>query len=218
MKHKIVVDALTAIVVFVMFNGCTGGRENAGCGVQQKRVAEAQKVVQIPDKSNYFERRQIAEAETMNDRPGKVYFWYILSSEGKLVQCFTCVGRPASSTESLEPNQIYTTSGMTYGFEVPLEGDQSAYTSEAMGIDGTFGEPVPFRYCITPEGHYVDVSMFQNSIVSSMPLQFEQTLARFDAELEAKKLIAEKTLKEGGCIDSNLNPIPCSEVEKNIKE
>ena len=44
----------------------------AGCTQQQGRVDDAIKAVEVPDKTNYFERRQVAEAERLNDRPGKV--------------------------------------------------------------------------------------------------------------------------------------------------
>lgn len=188
------------------------------CAEQQGRVDDAQKAVAVPQKSNFFERKQVAEAEILNDKPGKVYWWYVLAGDGRLITQFTCIGRPASSTESLEPNQIWSTSAMGYGFKVPLEEGQEAFSTEAMGVDGTYGEPVPFRYCITPEGHYVDVSHFTSSIVSSIPLTFAAPQVKFDEQLEAKKLVAEKTIKDGGCIDSNLNPINCAEVKKNKGE
>lgn len=189
----------------------------AACAPTQQRVTDAQNAVDVPDKHNFFERKQIAQAEIMNDRPGKVYWWYILSDDGGLITSITCVGRPASSTESLEPNNAYAGYGLTYGFQVPMDG-ADAFSTEMMGIDGTFGDPVPFRYCITPEGHYMDVSMFQKTIVSSIPLTFPAPEVRFDAELEAKKLIAERTLANKGCIDSNLNPISCADVKKNTEQ
>lgn len=189
-----------------------------GCAQQQGRVDDAIKAVEVPDKSNYFERRQIAEAEKLNDRPGKVYWWYILAADGRLITSYTCVGRPASSTESLEPNATHPYNGSASGWVVPLEGNQRGYTTEMMGLDGTYGEPVPFRYCITPEGHYVDVAMFQPSIVSSIPLTFPAPTVKFDEQLEAKKLQAEQTIKSGGCIDSNLNPIACDQLKKNTEQ
>ena len=185
-----------------------------GCAQQQGRVDDAIKAVEVPDKSNYFERKQIAEAEKLNDRPGKVYWWYILATDGRLITSYTCIGRPASSTESLEPNNSTSYSSGTK-WKVPLEEGQLGYTEEMMGLDGTYGEPVPFRYCITPEGHYVDVAMYQPSIVSSIPLTFPAPAVRFDEQLEAKKLQAEQTIKSGGCIDSALNTIPCELVRHN---
>lgn len=180
-----------------------------GCGTKtQERVLEAQQAVKVPAKSNFFERQQVAMAEIINDAPNRVFFWYILSLDGKLMTSVTCIGRPASSTESLEPNYIYPRHYMEWGFEVPLEGNQTAYTNEAMGMDGTFGEPVPFRFCITPEGHYFDVTGM-SSIVSTIPLTFKDAQADYDQELEAKKLLAEKALAEGKCIDHLLNVIPC---------
>jgi len=187
----------------------------SACTQTQDRVIEAQKTVQIPDKSNYFERRQIAEAEKLNDRPGKVYWWYLLSDQGQLIHSVTCIGRPVSSTESLEPNDSIPTGSASYGWLVPLEGSQRGYTTEMMGLDGTYGDPVPFRYCITPEGHYFDASQSMRTIVSSIPLTFEAPKVRFDEALEAKKLQAEAILRQGGCIDSGLNKIDCKEIERN---
>lgn len=189
----------------------------AGCVGSQAQVGEAQNAVPVPDKSNFYERRQIAAAEIINDRPGKVFWWYILADDGHLITQFTCIGRPVSSTESIEPNEIHPySSSENSGFEVPLQGGVTAYSAEAMGLDGTYGEPVPFRFCITPEGHYVDVSMFALYITSDIPLTFENKVAAVNQELEAKKLVAEATLRAGGCIDSALNTIDCSTVDSAV--
>jgi len=180
-----------------------------GCGTStQKRVTEAQDAVEVPEKSNFFERWQVAMAETINDLPNRVFFWYVFSWDGQLMTTMTCVGRPASSTESLEPNHIWDYSDGSRLFKFPLDGGQNAYTDEAMGMDGTFGEPVPFRFCITPEGHYLDVTGFP-SIASTMPLTFSDAQADYDQVLEAKKLLAEQALDRGECIDHLLNVVPC---------
>lgn len=192
----------------------------AGCmdTPTQTRVSEAQTTIPIPDKTNYYERRQIAEAEAFNDQPAKLVFWYILSDDGRLITSFTCKGRPVSSTESMEPNQIYgagSTQYGQYGFAVPLEGGITAYSPDAMGTDGTYGDPVPFRFCMTPDGHYVDVPATQRYIVSSIPLTFPYPEVRFNEELESKKLQAETAVKAGRCVDSALNVIDCAQVQRN---
>lgn len=195
---------LLVVVVSLLLGACTSET--------QGRVSDAQNVVEVPEKSNFFERWQVAMAETINDMPNRVFFWYVFSWDGQLMTTMTCVGRPASSTESLEPNRIWQTAGAGRMFKIELDGGQAAHTDEAMGMDGTYGEPVPFRFCITPEGHYLDVTGFP-SIASTMPLTFSDAQADYDQVLEAKKLLAEQALERGECIDHLLNVVPCKDGE-----
>lgn len=70
MKQIIGSVLICFLSLFLLGSGCIAK--------QQERVTEAQKAVEVPDKAHFFERQQTAKAEIINDRPGKVYFWYIL--------------------------------------------------------------------------------------------------------------------------------------------
>lgn len=194
----------------------------AACSTQTpQRVIEVQGVAPVPDKSHYEERKQIIQAETHLDQPGLLFFVYFRADDGTVVDNLTCNGRPNSSTESLEPNMAY---GSSYGsqassynaFPITIEGGQTVYTNEQMGIDGTFGEPVPYLFCMTPEGYYEQWSPYDRYRISSAPLSFENRRAKIDLEIEARKVRAEAVLRGGGCVDSELNQINCEVVDRNL--
>lgn len=186
----------------------------AGCRMakEQSSVQEAIDAVPGVDRSFYRERMVMAEVETINDDPSRLFHLYVFNrGTGALRFSTVCKSRPLSSTESLEPNNIYSYQDLETGLSAPLEGDIQAYTNEAMGRDGTYGEPVAFRMCVTPEGHYVDFPENADYIVSSVPLTFPAPESRVDSEQYARQLLAERAIQQGGCIDFNLNVIPCTE-------
>ena len=185
----------------------------AGCGtIEQASVQEAIEAVPGVDRSFFRERMVMAEVEMINDDPSRLFHLYVFNrGTGALRFSVVCKSRPLSSTESLEPNQIYSWSNLEHGVSAPLEGEVQAYTTEAMGRDGTYGDPVAFRMCVTPEGHYVDFPEDADYIVSSVPLTFPAPESRVDSEQYARQLLAERAIQQGGCIDFNLNVIPCTE-------
>jgi hypothetical protein len=175
----------------------------AGCGVTQATIEERNQVIGVRSAtSNFFEAQQINQIENWKDDPGKIVMVYIINpaTGGLLVPPIQCVGVPASSTESLEPNQGATSYGMTYGFEVPVDG-YNIFSHELAGRDGTFGDPVPFRQCMGIDGNYHDWSMFMQVLVSSASYTFPEATVQRDFEAEARLLKAEEIIKRGGCVN-----------------
>lgn len=202
-SRKWLVRIFLLIVVAAALAACSGIKE-------QTSVQEAIEAVPGVDRSFYRERQVMAEVETINDDPGRLFHLYLFDrGTGQLRIAVTCKSRPLSSTESLEPNQIWSSGSLSWGMSAPLEGGVQAYTTEAMGRDGTYGDPVGFRMCVTPEGHYIDFPEHADYIVSSVPYTFPSPETRVDSEQYARQLLAEKAVAEGKCIDYNLNVIPC---------
>ncbi len=185
----------------------------AACGTQQETVQERNQALEgVSDgQSNYQEAKQVAEVEEWKDIPGKIVNVYLINPvTGALaIPPIQCQGVPNSSTESLEPNLGYP-AGLSSGWRVPIEG-VDVITQEMAGKDGTFGEPVAFRYCISVDGNYYDFpAMGLPYIVTSASYTFPAATVNRDYATEAKLLIAEEIIKRGGCIDINtLQEIPC---------
>lgn len=173
----------------------------------QETVAERNEVIgERSADSNFFEAQQIVAIEDWKDNPAKIVNVYVLNpvSGGLLIPPIQCMGVPASSTESLEPNSGGSDYGASYSFmypfHVPVDG-ADIYTNELAGRDGTFGDPVAFRQCISVDGQYHDWSLFMNVLVSSASYSFPDATIKRDFEAEAKLLKAEEIIKRGGCVD-----------------
>lgn len=184
-----------------------------GCGVTQATVEERNAVLgERSASSNFFEAQQINAIENWKDDPAKIVFVYVLNpaTGGLLIPPVQCQGVPASSTESLEPNDGSSSSAMGYGFQVPVDG-YDIYSFELAGRDGTFGDPVHFRQCMTVEGHYIDFPAYGLPyLVTSQSYTFPDPTIKRDYETEAKLLQAEKIIERGGCIDTEtLEEIEC---------
>lgn len=184
------------------------------CRSTQATVQERNEAIgQRSAESNFQEAQQVAEVEDWKDIPGKIVNLYLINpvTGGLLVPPVQCKGVPNSSTESLEPNTGYPY-GLTSGsvWVVPVDGVDVG-TTELAGKDGTFGEPVPFRYCISVDGNYYDFpALGLPYLVSSASYTFPEATVSRDYETEAKLLIAEEILKRGGCISTEtLTEIPC---------
>lgn len=128
---------------------------------------------------------------------------------GLLVPPIQCIGVPASSTESLEPNVGRPYRNWSGYWQVPVDGIDIA-TEELAGRDGTFGDPVHARQCMTVDGHYVDIPAYGLPyLVTSQAYSFPDATVQRDFETEARLLIAEEILNRGGCI----NPETLIEIE-----
>lgn len=200
MRHTWIVLVLAALVL-------------GGCGRTQETVEQRNLILgERSAASNFFEAQQINAIENWKDDPAKIVFVYILNpaTGGLLVPPIQCQGVPASSTESLEPNDGGTTSSMEWGFMVPVDG-YNIYSNELAGRDGTFGDPVHFRQCMTVEGHYIDFPAYGLPyLVTSQSYTFPDPTIKRDYETEAKLLQAEKIIEQGGCIDvETLEEIEC---------
>jgi hypothetical protein len=193
-----------------------------GCGdvsTDRAEIAVQSVPVPKPQGDTFRERQQIFLRDAMSNRADFVLFAYRLNDAGNPVIQWTCQGLPVSSTESGEPDNVYTVTGSTgnnYGLYLGDDSGTKLYSNEAMGLDGTYGDPVPFLYCITPAGHLKQWNANADVDISSVPNVYGNTGQMVDEQQLAKKLIAEQTLRDGGCIDDNLNPINCDEVEMNI--
>lgn len=121
-----------------------------------------------------------------------------------------CKGVPASSTESLEPNEGHPIGSGAASWRIQLDG-QDVGTVEMAGRDGTFGDPVHFRQCMTVEGNYIDWPVYGVLVlVTSQSYTFPPATVQRDFETEARLLVAEEILKRGGCINAEtLLEIPC---------
>ncbi len=189
-----------------------------GCGTKTERMELAEEAAPAPragGEGDFRERDQIVMADYIGNRNDVVFFAYQLAEDGRLIDQWICLGRPASSTESIEPN-IAVPRGMTGDWLIKVDG-REAYTQEVMGIDGTYGDAVPYFFCITPEGHYEQWSVLESVRISTQPRTYPEPVVRVDeaqfAKMEAAKLI----LEAGGCVDSNLNEIDCTIVEENLR-
>ncbi|OGD76839.1 hypothetical protein A2368_00340 [Candidatus Collierbacteria bacterium RIFOXYB1_FULL_49_13] len=187
----------------------------SACSSSQETIKERNRVIgQTDADSEFMEARQIAEIEEWKDNPDKIVNFYIINpvTGGLLIPPVQCKGVPASSTESLEPNEGKPTSGHGDYWKVPTDG-VDVLTNEMAGRDGTFGEPVHYRQCMTVDGNYIDISAYgMPYIVSSYAYTFPEATVQRDYETEARLMQAEAVLKNGGCIDvETLVEIPCSE-------
>ena len=178
----------------------------------QQNVQERQSALGVPSGSSFFyEARQIQDIEEWKDIPGKIVILYINFPPGTdNVISLQCRGVPASSTESLEPN-AGAPRDVTYdSFLVPVDG-VDIYTNELAGRDGTFGEPVHFRQCLTVDGNYIDIPAYGVPyLVSSAPYTFPPSTIKRDFEAEARLLVAEQIIQRGGCVNpETLLEEPC---------
>ncbi len=199
----------TFIVVLILL-----GMLLSACAATQKTIQERDEAIgQRPVDSNFQEAQQVAEVEDWKDVDGKIVNLYILNpvTGGLLIPPVQCKGVPNSSTESLEPN-VGIPYGVTTGsaWRVPVDG-VDVLTEEMAGKDGTYGEPVHFRYCISVDGNYYDFSAYgMTYLITSASYTFPEATVNRDYETEAKLLIAEEIIKRGGCINvETLTEIPC---------
>lgn len=183
----------------------------ASCATQETISERNDAIGEFNVNSNFEEAKQISDVEKWKDSPGKIVNLYLINpvTGGLLVPPIQCKGVPNSSTESLEPNSGYPRGSMN-AWLVPIDGTD-VYTTEMAGRDGTFGDPVDFRYCISVDGNYYDFpSMGLPYLVTSASYTFPSATVSRDYETEAKLLIAEEIIKRGGCIDvQTLQEIPC---------
>lgn len=189
----------------------------AACGTQQKAVVDRNAAIgQRTGSSNYFEAKQVDAIEQWKDDPSKIVLMYINFPPGSdNVISVQCQGVPASSTESLEPNggapyRDASLGGSTEYWVVPIDG-VDVRTNEMAGRDGTFGEPVPYRQCLTTGGAYIDLpSMGVPYIVSSTAYTFPPSTVKPDFEANARMLAAEQLIRSGKCVNyETLLEIPC---------
>ncbi|KXK10403.1 MAG: hypothetical protein UZ22_OP11002000795 [Microgenomates bacterium OLB23] len=185
------------------------------CGATTERMENAQEAAPAPDSDfdEFRERNQIIIADYLSNRDDMFFWAYQLSEDGRLIDQWMCQGRPVSSTESIEPNLAEPVGMSRWRIDVDGHG---AYTSEVMGIDGTYGDPVPYLYCITPEGHYEQWSFTDSVRVTTAPRVYPDPVVRVDESQVAKIETAKAIIAAGGCVDSNLNQIECSVVENNL--
>lgn len=182
-----------------------------GCGAVQQTIAEREAVLGQTDvSSNFAEAKQISDIEKWKDDAGKIVFWYVNfppNSDNVLV--LQCKGVPASSTESLEPNIGIPWTNTSTGWRVPVDG-YDVNTSEMAGRDGSFGDPVPYRQCMTVDGQYHDIpAMGVPYLTSSALYSFPPSTVKRDFESEARLLVAESIIRRGGCV----NPETLEEIE-----
>jgi hypothetical protein len=178
---------------------------------QETLIEREQAIGQNEAGGLFAEAKMISEIENWKDDPGKIVFLYVNfppMSDNILV--LQCKGVPVSSTESLEPNEgAPWNTGYSY-WKVPVDGTDVA-TNEMAGRDGTFGEPVQYRQCLTVDGIYFDLpAMGVPYIVSSVPYTFAPSTVKRDFEGEARLLVAEEIIRRGGCVNNEtLVEIPC---------
>lgn len=198
---------LLALFATILLAGCTPTSEtlaarNRALGDEEGRSVE----------SNFQEAKQVDAVEAWKDQDGKIVNVYLINpvTGGLLVDPIQCMGVPNSSTESLEPNQGFSSSS-GYLWRVPLEG-LDIFTDELPGKDGTFGDPVHFRYCQGVDGNYYDFPAYGLPyLVSSASFTFEPATVKRDFEAEARLMVAEEVLKRGGCIDvATLEEVDCA--------
>lgn len=172
--------------------------------------------------SNFYEAQQILAIEEWKDNSDKIVNVYFFKpgSGDLLIPPVRCLGVPASSTESLEPNvgmpwyHNGKRSGILFDyFVVPVDGIDIR-TTELAGKDGTYGDPVHYRQCMTNDGHYFDFSEYGGipHIVSSQAFTFEPSTVKRDVETELRLKMAERIIADGGCV--NLETLQETECEK----
>jgi hypothetical protein len=193
-----------ASLLLLLLSGCTATQET----IQKRQEA----LGEFSAQSNFAEAKQIAEIEEWKDSPRKIVMLYVNFPPGsENVIPLQCRGVPASSTESLEPNNGTPYKSSSAGaWLVPVDG-VDVLTNEMAGRDGTFGDPVHFRQCLTVDGQYIDIpAQGVPYIVSSMPYTFAPNTIKQDTALRNKLKLIEDTLKRGQCISpETLEPIPC---------
>lgn len=207
LKTKYVLRSMLLIFVLSFLAGCSGRtpetvlKRNEAIGIRSAQ-------------SNFYEAQQINAIEDWKDDPSKIVNVYVVNpvTGGLLVPVIRCMGVPASSTESLEPNDgvpWYSSGGGTY-WRIPIDG-MDVGTTEMPGRDGSFGEPVPFRQCMDVSGNYQDWSIYSLVLVSSASYTFPEATVKRDFEDEARLLIAEEIIANGGCVNAEtLEEIECS--------
>ena len=110
---------------------------------QQERAEKALDRVPVPESGgagDFRERESVVQADMLRNREDVLSFAYHLANDGQLIDQWTCLGSPVSSTESVEPNSSYPVgagnSVWQEGWETRLEGLR-ARSPELMGLDGT---------------------------------------------------------------------------------
>lgn len=201
-----------SFVVGVMLLGLALG----GCSTTQQSVQDRDAALGRAEggaPSNYYEARQMQEIEAWKDDPGKIVHLYVNFPPGTdNILALQCKGVPGSSTESLEPNHGKPWNG-SGAWRVPIDGVDVA-TDEMTGRDGTFGDPVEYRQCMTVDGQYIDFpAIGVPYLVSSGLYTFPPSTVKRDFEAEARLLKAEEIIKRGGCVDNEtLQEIVCPAV------
>lgn len=203
---------LALLVVLLSLSGCWG--------IKSQRMENAEGSAPAPKSSgvkgeDFRERDQIIIADYLSNRSDVLFFAYNLAYDGRLIEQWMCQGKPASSTESVEPNNANPINMGSSLWKIEVDGYE-ANTDEVMGIDGTYSDPVPYLFCITPEGNYEQWSPYWNVRISTTPKTYPEPMVRVDESQFAKMESAKLVLQAGGCVDSNLNEIDCAVVEDNL--
>lgn len=195
-----------ALVLFVLF-------VLSGCSTQETIERRQEVLGQQSASSNFAEAKQIRDIENWKDDVGKIVFWYVNFPPGSdTVLVLQCRGVPASSTESLEPNEGGPSSAVESTWRVPIDGIDTR-TREMAGRDGTFGDPVHFRQCMTVDGQYIDIPAYGVPYLTSSSIySFPPSTIKRDFETEARLLVAESIIRRGGCVNpETLTEIDCPE-------
>jgi hypothetical protein len=191
--------SVSTILIFLVL-GAAQCRQQTQTAIERDRVLGETKIA-----SNFAEAAQIQAVENWKDNPGKIVNVYLLNpvSGGLLVPPIQCLGVPNSSTESLEPNNGEGIgAGGSLPWRVTVDGADTS-TTEMPGRDGTYGDPVPFRYCLSVDGNYYDwPAIGQPYLVSSASYTFDSVTIQRDFETEARLLKAEEIIKRGGCVNT----------------
>lgn len=220
-RAVLIVAILT--IVFAMIGGCASPATQDIVNERNIAIAGISDGVQ-----NFEEAKQIEITEAWKDNPGKTVYVYLFNMAlgGLVTAPIQCEGVPNSSTESIEPNiggpdywpNRTSVPTDTYPFRVPISDDESVLTFEMSGKDGTYGDPVPFRYCMTKDGQYYDFPA--NGVpylISSELIIFPEPRVVEDLPTQIAKERAIYLIQQGKCVDintlnaGNVDVIPCDD-------
>ncbi len=206
MKHRVL--PFTVLIVLAVLMSSCAVPVNKNIEARNLAMGEVERAV---GEGNFQEAKQVLAVENWKDQVGKIVNLYLIDpvAGGLLVPPIQCMGVPNSSTESLEPNTGYA-SRLEYLWNTPVDG-WDIWTSEIPGKDGTFGDPVAFRYCLGVDGNYYDFpALGIPYLVTSASFTFEPSTVKRDYEAEGRIMIAEEVLRRGGCVDpTTLVEIEC---------
>lgn len=165
------------VLMFVMFAGMNvfaGGvsetSQQEGAAEQESIMQKARALFPTPDVDNFLTRKAVVKWVERMDKPGKIFYIYIMSDVGTITHYFVAEYRPVSTATFLTPTRRIETH--SYG--------NLALPSNA--LDGTYygegGAANQYFFFDAETGAYIELKGL-NYIVSDQPFETEAPAISF---------------------------------------
>ncbi len=174
-RTNIIGLTIATLALSTLLAGCNEDTPQSTSGVQKATVS----VPVDPVTGLTVEQRNIKGRLLADNTPGSIKHLYIVAPEsGQVIIYSTVQGKVTSSGKRLSPS---TVNGSTRGFLVRF-GNDTHYTSEVLGDDGTYGSSGEYLYWLDTKGIYHQHYLTGGQIItlSDQPVQVKSVIINME--------------------------------------